>query len=312
MKNKLKYYAANLRTAYKYSAYYNKKDNPDNLAAELIRNTHSIEKGLSISEIRPGFGHAKQKEMMDIIEKIKNTNNNYHQEAIKMAVSALNEYVSYHESINYSDDFIEKIKIFLKNNKKYIAESYGGTIKLNCKDLKFDKKEIERFIKTRHSIREFTDEPVDPKTIKKAVELARRCPSACNRQGVRAYVVDKNKSKKLLTQLSGIGGFADSLDKLIIITGKISAYRSNEINQYIVSASIFAGYLSLTLHLYGLGACVIQRPVIYNKKSEALKANLNIPKDEQIVCIIGVGNISGVINVPVSHRINLDEMLKFI
>lgn len=312
MKDKARYYLMNARTVRKHAVYYNKKNNYDHLAAELIRNTHSIEKGLSISNIRLGFGHAKQKEMMDIIEKLKGIKNDYYDEAIKMAVTALDEYVSYHDKMKYSDDFIKDIKSFLKTNKKYIVKSYGGTVKLDCKELKFDEKEIERFFKTRHSIREFSGKPVEREKIKKAVDLARRCPSACNRQGVRAYVVDKNKSAKLLAQLSGVGGFADSLDKLIIITGKISAYRSSEINQYLVSASIFAGYLSLTLHLYGLGACVIQRPVVYSKESEALKEELGIPKDEQLVCIIGVGNISGVINVPVSHRIKLDEVLKFI
>ena len=160
--------------------------------------------------------------------------------------------------------------------------------------------------------RSFSNKPVNNKILKKAILLAQRAPSACNRQGVRVYVVDKYKAQNFIKQLKGIGGFAESLDKLILVTGKISSYKYNEINQFVVSASIFTGYLSLTLHAYGLGACIIQRSVVYNPKMEKIKKQFSIPGDEQVVCMIGVGNIEGKINVPTSHRIDIDEFSKFI
>ncbi len=75
---------------------------------------------------------------------------------------------------------------------------------------------------------------------------------------------------------------------------------------------MYAAYLSLTLHLYGLGACVIQRSVIWNKKLEKIKKFYDIDDDEQIICMIGVGNVDGEIDVPISHRIDIDEFYKYI
>ena len=312
MNSKIKYYLNANSTAFKFSKYYNKKSNLNGYAAELMRNTHSIEKGLSIKNVRLGFGHKKQEYMMDLIKKLENSNDVYHKEAIKMAISALNSYLVFHNGKNYQDEFMDKIKEFLKNRKDNIIDNYGGVIEYNTKNNKINIDEIENLFNTRHSIRTFSKEPVDDNILKNAIKLAQRAPSACNRQGVRVYVVDKSRSAVLKKQLAGIGGFADEIDKFVIITGKISSYKYGEPNQFIVSAGIYVGYLTLSLHAYGLGACVIQRPVIWNKNCEEVKKEYNIENDEQIVCLIGVGNIDGKVNVPISHRINIDEFVKFI
>lgn len=311
MKEKLIYYYNTIKSSIKFSKYHSNKGN-NKLSAELIRYTHSIEKGLSINNIKPGFGHKKQYEMMKIIEKLELCNNDYYNEIIDMALSALDKYIKYHDNINFSDNTILLLKEFIKKREAKIDPEYGGTIELNFDNLKIDLGEVEKLFNTRHSIRNFTAKPVDNNTIKKAIELAQKAPSACNRQGVRTYIIDKKRIKKIIEHLNGIGGFADTLDKLIIITGKISSYRYNEINQYIVSASIYAGYLSLTLHAYGLGACIIQRPVVWNKAGEKIKKDFMIEADEQIICMIGVGNVDGKIFVPVSHRIEIEKFAKFI
>ena len=311
MKEKLKYYFNTFRSCFEFSKYYNGKGY-NKLAAELIRNTHSIEKGLSISNIKSGFGHKKQQDMIEIINKLENIDNLYYKETINMAIDSLKKYIEYHDSINYSDDFIIKLKDYVSQKATDNEINYGGTVELDSKDIKFDTNEIERFFNTRHSIRKFSTKPVDKKILKKAILLAQRAPSACNRQAVRTYVIDKGKAQGLIKKLSGIGGFANSLDKIIIITGKISSYRYGEINQFIVSASIYAGYLSLTLHAYGLGACIIQRPVVYNTDIEKIKKEYDIEEDEQVICMIGVGNIEGKFNVPISHRLDISEFSKFI
>lgn len=311
MKEKIKYYFKTIRSSLKFSKYYS-MNNDNKQAAELIRYTHSVEKGLSITNIKPGFGHQKQEKMMEIIKKIEKIDNEYYKEIINMALSSLCKYIEYHDNIKYSDDFIIGLKQFINDKGYKINNGYGGTVIYDSSSVKFNIEEIEKLFNTRHSIRVFSEKPVDNKVIKKAILLAQRAPSACNRQGVRTYVIDRNKAQNIIKQLSGVGGFAESLNKIIIITGKVSSYRYDEENQFIVSAGIYAGYLSLTLHLYGLGACIIQRPVIWNKKGEMLKKEFHIDEDEQIICMVGVGNINGKINVPISHRLNVDEIAKFI
>ncbi len=313
MKDKIKYILKNNISAFKFMKYFSRNaSNLNAVAADLIRYTHSMEKGLCIDNVRLGFGHEKQKHMIQMIKKLENSNSSYYSEIIKMAVSSLCAYVEYHDKKNYSDDYIVVIKDFISKYSVEDKKKFGGIEKLDVSKLNFNIDEIERFMQSRHSIRHFSDKPVAEETIRKAISLAQRAPSACNRQGVRVYVVDKSKAGIIMDGLKGIGGFSESIDKIIVITGKLSSYSYNEINQYIVSASIFVGYLSLTLHLYGLGACIIQRPVIWNKSVDEIKKNYNIHADEQIVCMVGVGNVDGEIVVPISHRIDIDEFYKYI
>ena len=281
-------------------------------AAELIRNTHSIEKGLSIEEPRLGFGHQKQEEMLSQIETLMKAGDAYDREVCKMALGALEAYLAFHKEKGYSDDFCEKLQKFVEEHKLPDASEYGGILSVRKEELSFDIPAIENFISTRHSIRDFDGTEVDDETIRKALVLAQRAPSACNRQGVRAYVLSAEKSREYAKDLSGIGGFAESAGRFIMITGKRSSYRVNENNQYIVSAAIYAAYLSLTLHLYGLGACVVQRPVVWTSIWEEKRTALGIAEDEQLICLLAVGNLKEEFRVPLSHRLSESDYFRFL
>lgn len=306
LKEIIKYFLLCVRNQKKYFKYsIRKKNSPKEVQlAELIRNIHSIEKGLSLSNPRKMFGKSKIENIINIIEHLNkdNLNDSEYLEVRKMAIDVLKEYLIFNNNIN--DEFLKKIKHLIEKNDINSEEKYGGTLEIQRKDLKFDEVEIEKFIKTRHSIRDFDSKPVDIKTLNKAIELAKYAPSACNRQGFGIYVVDKNNKSKIANWLSGVGGFAESVDKFIIITGKTSSYNLSEHEQYIVSASIYVAYLSLTLHLYGLGACICQRTVTWNKNWDNLRKKLRISEDEQIICVVCVGNLKDTCKVPISHRLN--------
>lgn len=284
----------------------------DFCAAELIRYTHAIEKGLSIDNPRLGFGHEKQMIMLDLINELMNSSNPYHVETIKMAVSAIKRYLLYHTEHCYSDEVIKKLESFITQYDACIVESFGGIVNLNADSISFDTNEIKKLFEMRHSIRDFDDTPIEDDKILNALKLAQHAPSACNRQGYRAYILSDEKSKKYAKGLAGIGGFEKSVGRFILITGKISAYRIDEVNQYIVSASMYAAYLTLTLHLYGLGACVVQRPLIWDKEWEKVRVEYDIPYDEQLICLLAIGNLKKNINVPQSHRLAEEVMFKFI
>lgn len=289
--------------------FFKVSENSSHDVAELIRYTHSMEKGLCISNPKLGYGHAKQEQMLILLEKLKNNNEASAKEAKNMAITALRRYIKYHDEHSFSDAMIEKIKKTLSEYPD-MSDCYGGTIELNKNELQFNTEEIERFFNTRHSIRDFERTPVDEESLKKALVLAQRAPSACNRQGYRAYVLNHEQSLAYAKKLSGIGGFAEDVGRFIMITGKLSAYRSDEINQYIVSASMYAAYLTLTLHLYGIGACVVQRPVFYTKQWNELRNKYNIAEDEQIICLLAIGNIKDTVKVPMSYRLDKDTLFK--
>lgn len=45
---------------------------------------------------------------------------------------------------------------------------------------------------------------------------------------IRVYIVEHKDFNKLKGWMDGVGGFADELDKILIITGNISVYRKGE------------------------------------------------------------------------------------
>ena len=68
----------------------------------------------------------------------------------------------------------------------------------------------------------------------------------------------------------------------------------------------------MSLHLYGLGGCVIQRPVIWNNGWEKWKREFGIEEDEQLVIMLAVGKKKKKITVPLSHRLTNSKMIQFL
>ena len=194
-----------------------------------------------------------------------------------------------------------------------ITDSFGGVLTISKKDISFDHGEVERIFRTRHSVRQFKKDPVPEILIEKAVSLAQTAPSACNRQAVRVYVMDSMKFLQSYKQnLQGVGGFIDNSDKVILITGKISAYEEDEYKQFIVSAGIFTGYLTLSLHALGVGACVVQRSLRPNEAWKDFCKQNSIPLDEQIIDLIVIGQMKEETLVPVSKRFETKDILKWL
>ena len=289
----------------------------ERLKGRIVRLLHSIEKGLSVESPRPGFGYEKiQKIYAWAKEYLKY--DNVDKTCIYMFADALEAYCKYHQEISFTSDKINEIKTMAEEFAAIKADDkitgvYGGVQKIYKKDQVFNNAEIEKLFKTRHSIRQFEKGNSCDELIRRAIELAQCAPSACNRQAVRSYVIDTQKFVETYPgNLQGVGGFVDSSDKVILITGKISPYEEYEYKQFIVSAGIFAGYLDLALHAVGLGSCVVQRSLRPEKVWIDYCKIAGIPMDEQIICMMVVGHMKEETVVPVSRRFDTDEIVKFL
>lgn len=82
---------------YYWKLLNNPKFTNDRYIGEIIRNTHSIEKGLSLEHIRSGFGYAKIKDAYYIINKYKGNKGDMQAEPLIMFVDALKAYLEYHK-----------------------------------------------------------------------------------------------------------------------------------------------------------------------------------------------------------------------
>ena len=84
--------------------------------------------------------------------------------------------------------------------------------------------------------RDFKSEPVNEASLKKALELAMKSPSACNRQSTRVYVLNHTDFNMIENWTGGAKTFIHMVDKMLIITGQMSAYEKDEYFQYCISA----------------------------------------------------------------------------
>ncbi len=290
---------------------YNKSFEKSRLEADIIRNVHSIEKGLCLENPRKGFGVAKIKSMFNLADRFLKLNPD-DITCLYFVIDGVSEYLEFNKKIGFDNEDIKQIKeMHDKLIQKIVGKDarYGGVDEIAKSEMDFDIESLENFFNTRHSVREFSGESVSEETLKKAIALAQKCPSACNRQGVRVYSIKGEKFlEEMKSSLDGIGGFAKDVDRFLLITGKQSAYKLAEKNQYAVSASIFAAYLTLTLHTYGVAACVVQRPLVPNKYWVAFRDKNGIPADEQLVIMIGIGGYKDKTKVPVSKRFAIDRI----
>ena len=175
----------------------------------------------------------------------------------------------------------------------------GGAVELT-KDMvcSYQTEFFEQLLKMRHSVRDFANTPVDRNLILRAIEMANQCPSACNRQPYHVYIVENKRWESFNNDGNQVYG----ADKHLLITAKILDYTFDEAYDWIVSASIFAGYLSLSLTSLGIGSCVIRKRLAEDSSIRNLKRKLKIPNGEKIVIEIAIGNYKENFKVAYSNR----------
>lgn len=196
----------------KYSFEDTKCNSVEQYRASIIRLYHTIEKGLSYSDYRPGFGK-------DNIDKLIVTLEQYSKKYdikecfYETALDCLYKYIKKNLEFGVSDAILEsRIKSIPGN-----PNGLGGTIEIaSITQEELKTLNYENFIKSRHSIRHFGSEAVDVELLREAIQIAQYTPSACNRQGwVIRIVESKDAIDTILENQNGNRGFGHEIDKLV-------------------------------------------------------------------------------------------------
>ena len=102
-------------------------------------------------------------------------------------------------------------------------------------------------------------------------------------------------------------------DKVLIITGDIRAFTTGELLDWIVSPSIFVGYLTLALHSLGVGSCVIRKDLVKQSQyNDTLKEVAGIGESERIILEMFIGYYKDAFVAPVSNRANANDIIRFV
>jgi len=205
-------------------------------------------------------------------------------------------------------DMIEK----LKNYDKYRIDGLAAGIKHDTREnlLSNAGKPFPEFFYSRHSMRQFDSKTINVEDIKKAIKIAQKAPTACNRQASKVYLyTDKETNAALGELIAGNTGFQQEVQNYLVVTADVSAfYDTFERNQVYVEAGLFTMALVEALHYYGIGSCILQNGEYYKKNRKFKDICKNIPENERIILFVAIGYYKDEFSYAVSLRKNVEDV----
>ena len=288
--------------------FMHSKDTEKKLEYYMSWLVHSLEKGMSNCNPRP-FGKKKVKELMNSIIKYRKltTNKSY---SYNLAISSLNSYLEFYQKHGWTKlEEYTLVSNFLEQYMDYNKIKVGA-FQLHKNDfIKEAKIDYLSFISSRHSVRNYSNLKLADEDIKKAITIALKTPTACNRQMCKIYYIkNKQLNKKIIEYAQGIGGFETKNINFFIVTYDLSALNSiGERNQGLFNSGLLSMNFVNGLHSLGIGSCFIQF-ANNHKQEEELKQILNISNDERIAVIIAAGYYDDVSKIPYSSRKEIKDI----
>lgn len=283
--------------------------NKEQLRAMLTKNFHIIEKGLSLPNTRPGFGIKVIDKTIFQMEKYISL---YGKDSlIGQVIDALNEYVNF--NVEKGVD-VEKVKSAINRVNFQEQGSYDrGGIKIISKSDVLQKLSgsFEDICNSRHSIRIFSEIPVDKKLIRQAAEISRKTPSVCNRQSAKIYIFEGDLKNQILELQNGNRGFGNTASHVAVITSNLQCFTGvGERNQAYVDGGLMAMTFTYALHSLGIGTCFLNWSVTVDMDKK-IKRIAGISNAEIIVTLIAIGNFPEKIRVAASPRLGLSDIFYY-
>ena len=217
----------------KYNASINTDNDVEKMQYTLLRENHTIEKGLSLRNPRKGFGQQKILNLLDRLNLYLCKYGEKDKNFLYYPLGTIKHYISYTKSNGVEIPAIEeKYKSLVDKSGLIDIKEQGGIVQITQNDiLKQCNTNFKSLLMSRHSIRYFSKEDVAKDAIDQALKLAQRTPSACNRQGWHTHVFQGEKSINLIKWQGGCHGFEDEIRTSILVTANLKAFLYYEIHQ---------------------------------------------------------------------------------
>jgi nitroreductase len=228
------------------------------LTGRIINAYHSIEKGLTMPDFRPGFGKGV---LLGLINDCLYYLQTYGDQElqIKHALGVLKAYEAHHEQLNHPLD--AAIQVNLNRLHPYQATLPTCNQLETTKVAYFSASEapFNQFAISRASVRHYTTEPIPVAAIQSALTLATHTPSACNRQCWRTYQYeDLAHIQRILDAQGGNRGFGHLVTHLIVITAETGVFQTiDERNQAYIDGGMYAMNLLYALHHQQIACCIL-------------------------------------------------------
>ncbi len=283
-------------------------------AARITLFCHQVEKGLSLASPRPGFGMQVIPRLLDDVDVYIGI---YGITApAPTAIAALHGYVEFSNRVGYDATYIrdrlnqieQKYSIRAPERNSWV----GGTRQVSRAELQILRRNsFADFFGSRFSIRNFAGGKVPVDDIRRAVALAQKTPSVCNRQSWRVHAFTANASMtEILAIQAGNRGFAEQVSTVLVVTTELGCFvEVSERYQAWIDGGMFSMSLCLTLHDLGYGTCCLNWSKEY-ATDRALHIAGAIPNSEQVIMLIAVGTLPEFFDVATSFRPPVDHCLQ--
>ena len=285
----------------KYIANGNRLNDKNKLLTDLAIRTHAIEKGMSIGRVRVGFGQPKTMSLLHDLQRYLTLGGSA--DFVSESCSVINKYIAFNEDLGADMTAVKaEFDIFCKENKIDLIDK-GGIYFLNKNDTVANlRSSFDIFSRSRFSVRDFGTSKIPVDCIERALSMAEKTPSACNRQSWRIHVYSESPARdKIFSLQGGCKGFSQDMQYAILVCGDIRGYNINELSQVYVDGGIYAMNLLYALHFEG--AATIPLTMGHKQKIvRKIKTALGIPENEVPVLLIGVGSYKDKYKVAVSER----------
>ena len=292
--------------------YYNDSQNETikTIEYKILLIVHSLEKGMCHSNLRP-FGEKKIEELIALLKKhltmTSETSSSY-----QMGLSIIDKWIEIYDINNFEKETAYQNAVsFMKEHNNDINKN----IRVGAYEYKYNEFKESNindycgFLKSRHSIREFSDKALKKEDLDYCINSALLSPTACNRQMVKIYLIkEKNKKDHLNNIIMGLSGFEKKNINFFVVTFDISAFSFyGERNQGYFNSGLVAMNFVNALHCKNIGSCFLQWGNTYSEESETKKI-LGIPKNERIAVIIAAGYYKDKTRIPFSQRKSKEEI----
>ncbi|MBE0471039.1 MAG: nitroreductase family protein [Methyloprofundus sp.] len=290
---------------YLYSAWKADMQNKEIRNYHMVKVYHSLEKSLSFKRRNKESGWSTAKMVLELIKIADSTNDyGFHDKA---GLSVLKKFINHPD--NTGHEHAQKIKQEIKN-LHWSSDDAHGTKHYKDNDLLRGKLiNPEAFFLSRYSLREFKQEKVEALQIERAISLAMKTPSVCNRQAWHVYHSDNQESiRKALSYQQGNRGFGDEVPNLMIITSDLKAFMpGQEHYQHWIDGGLFSMSLIYAFHSLGIVSCCLnwsQSP----SNDLKLRSTFNIRPNDTVIMMLAFGYPDKDNNVCVSARRPLEEI----
>ena len=268
----------------KYLSMNMKRTNSDELNALLL--CHALEKGMGTENVKQGFGQEKASRLIDILkgmQKNKKTNEFSFQESL----AVLNAYIKFQREdglmLSEMEKQVQLLNSSFNNSCRGGYFTGGGTDFLIGSNIDFPS-----FVRSRHSMRTYSNDPVSNEEILQAIEIAKYSPSACNRQPWHVYYSFDSKKIDLLRHSVPPQAFLQNTPYFCLITADKALFGNSEINQWYINGGIFTSYFILALHHLGIGSVILEFNLFRNTEP-GLRDAFEVNKTDEIIAVVGFG-----------------------